>query len=314
MNTLEVPVVELSSGLVIPQYIDGQWKTGGEMSSDPSRDDQEAERIRRLRELGITAYDTAAMYGAGHGEEVLGGVFAGISNAEREELTVITKVQRENQGYDGVLEAAEGSLGRLGMDYVDLYLLHHFPDEGISIEGTMRAMDELVTQGLARAIGVCNVTPKRFNALQAALSKVSDRKLEYNQVEISLQERQADVYGIPRHAAANGYVLAPWRPFKLGELLSGEGSAMLGEIAQKYGCTPAQVALGWIMRRYRAQYGDQLKMSVVAKASPDHTAENVAALTMHFDQEDIDLLTYRFPGQRDKSDVPLTYPADVPAA
>ncbi|CAM4405467.1 aldo/keto reductase [Paenibacillus tarimensis] len=143
----------------------GSWAIGGSgwASSWGSQDDElSVESVRAALDAGVTFYDTAAVYGLGHSEEVIGRALG----SDRDKVVLATKCGlvwdedknvTRNGTYDSILREAEASLKRLGTDYIDLYQMH-WPDTGTNApaEETMRAMDKLVQDGKVRYVGVSN--------------------------------------------------------------------------------------------------------------------------------------------------------------
>lgn len=294
---MNIPTKKLESGFEIPVYGLGLWQMGGTNSQDRSKDAEEIAAIRTAIEAGITHIDTAETYGNGHAEELLREAVQGYS---RNKLFIGSKVAAFNQGYDGVLRAAEASLERLGMEYLDLYMLHRYPEPGLDITGTMRAMDELLDQGLVRNIGVSNLTPRRFNEAQ----RHSRHKLVCNQVHYNVQYRESENRGVLRHAQENDVMLVAWRPVQKGSI---PRSAVLDELAAKYDKTATQVAINWLV--------SQKNVVTIAKTSnKDHLYENLGAVNWTMDFEDIERIRAEFPDQKMTSDaVALDYAADVSA-
>src|SRR5688572_19464724 len=160
---MQIPTKKLKGGFELPVYGLGLWQMGGRGEADTTKDNEEITAIQIAIDNGITHIDTAESYGKGHAEELLGQAIRGY---ERKKLTIATKVSAWNQSSDDLKRSFEASLKRIDTDYVDLYLLHRYPEPGIPIAHTMLAMDELVAQGAVRNIGVCNLTPNRFNEVQ----------------------------------------------------------------------------------------------------------------------------------------------------
>lgn len=186
---MKIPTKKLDSGFELPVYGLGLWEMGGRWEADESKDNTEITAIQAALAVGITHFDTAESYGDGHAEELLGQAIKGF---DRSKLIIATKVSAPHQSYEGIHRSFEASLKRLETDYVDLYLLHRYPEPGIPIADTMRAMDELVEQGLVRNIGVCNMSPNRFNEVQ----KHTKNKLVCNQVHYNVQYREIEKTGV----------------------------------------------------------------------------------------------------------------------
>jgi diketogulonate reductase-like aldo/keto reductase len=290
-----IPTKKLNSGFELPVYGLGLWEMGGRWEADESKDNTEITAIQAALALGITHFDTAESYGDGHAEELLG---QAIKGADRSKLIIATKVSAPHQSYEGIHRSFEASLKRLETDYVDLYLLHRYPEPGIPIVDTMRAMDELVAQGLVRNIGVCNMTPNRFNEVQ----KHTKNKLVCNQVHYNVQYREIEKTGVLKQCQDNDVMLVAWRPLQKGTLLN---SPLLDELAKKYSKTPAQVAINWLI--------SQKNVVTLSKTSNvEHLKENLGAVGWTMNAEDIERVRSDFQDQKDVSDaVPLDYEADI---
>lgn len=268
---------------------------GGRFEADHSNDEVDIAAIKSAIDHGITHIDTAESYGAGHSEELVGQAIKGY---DRSQLLITTKVSANNQSYDGVLKAAEASLKRLGTDYVDLYLLHRFPESGIDINDTMRAMNRLVDEGLVKHIGVCNMTSNRFESAQNA----SQNQLVCNQLEYSLQFREAEQLGVIEYSQQHDVLVTAWGPLHKGAIDQG---GILQELADKYGKTPYQIALNWLLTQPNV-------ITIPKTSSVEHLEENLGALGWELSAEDMARLTKGFPDQQQHSArVPLDYAADV---
>jgi diketogulonate reductase-like aldo/keto reductase len=294
---MNIPTKQLKNGFELPVYGLGIWQMGGRWESDNSNDEQEVAAIRAAIDAGITHIDTAESYGDGHAEELLAQAIQGY---DRSKLFIATKVSKHNQGYDGVHRSFAASLKRLGTDYVDLYMLHRYPEPGISLEDTMRAMDELVEQGLVKNIGVCNMTPAMFDEAQ----KYSKNKLVCNQVHYNVQYREIEDKNILEYCQKNDVMLVAWRPVQKGAL---PDTPLLKDLARKYSKTPTQIAINWLI--------SQDNVVTISKTSdPEHLKENLGALGWTLDPQDIELIRTDFPDQQLLSDaVPLTYDTDLPS-
>jgi diketogulonate reductase-like aldo/keto reductase len=292
---MEIPVKTLKSGFSLPVYGLGTWQMGGRGEPDYSNDETEIAAIKSAIDHGIAHIDTAESYGGGHAEEL---VAQAIKDYDRSKLIIATKVSGDHQGYDGVMKAIEASLKRLQLNYVDLYLLHRYPAPGISITDTMKAMDRLVSEGVVKNIGVCNMTINRLEEAQ----KHSQNKIVYNQLHYSLTCREAEKKGLVKYCQDNDVFLSAWGPLEKGML---EQGGVLQEMAEKYSKTPYQVALNWLITQPNV-------ITIPKTTSVKHLEENLGALGWELSKEDMEKLTKDFPGQYFTSDrVPLDYEADV---
>jgi diketogulonate reductase-like aldo/keto reductase len=218
-----VPDVRLSNGVAIPQLGLGTAR----LPNDETR-----RIVREALEVGYQFVDTAASY------ENERGVGQGIADSglPREEVFVSTKLRGRDQGYETAKAALRASLDRLGLEYVDLYLIHWpLPRLDRYVE-SWRAMEELRDEGLTRAIGVSNFLPEHLDRLAAASSTVpAVNQIECHPRDPQLAQRADD--------ARRGIVTESWSPLANGgELLR---QPVLAEIGERHGRTPAQVVLRW---------------------------------------------------------------------
>ena len=174
---------ETVGNLTIPKIGFGTWTIGGERSADPAQDERSLAALRSALELGYTHFDTAEGYAAGHAEELLGRAIAEM-RIPRARLFITTKVSPDHLGYADVLQCCENSLRRLGMEYVDLYLIH-WPRVGANYAETFRALNQLVRQGRVRHLGVSNF---KLPLLKKA-AVLSETPLLANQVPYSIPDR-----------------------------------------------------------------------------------------------------------------------------
>jgi methylglyoxal/glyoxal reductase len=188
--------------------------------------------VRYALKIGYRQIDTAELYG---NEKDVGRALRE-SGIRREDVFITTKVWNSHQGYDSTLYACEGSLGRLGLSYVDLYLIH-WPVQGLGDE-TWRAMIKLLRQGKARAIGVSNYSIRELNEL---LEK-SDIVPAVNQVEFHPFLYQEDLL---RFCKNNNIQLEAYSPLTRGKRLN---HPKILELAKKYNKTPAQVLIRWSLQ------------------------------------------------------------------
>lgn len=173
--------------------------------------------------------DTAAIY---QNEEGVGQAIKD-SGVPREELFITTKVWNADQGYETTLQAFETSMEKLGLEYLDLYLVH-WPVAG-KYKDTWKALEKLYKDGRVRAIGVSNF---HIHHLEDLLS-VAEIKPMVNQVEYHPHLTQTELHAFCKK---EGIQLEAWSPLKQGELIN---EPVIVEIADKYGKSPAQIILRW---------------------------------------------------------------------
>ncbi|MFE9168925.1 aldo/keto reductase [Streptomyces kebangsaanensis] len=253
----KVPPIILNNGVEMPQLGFGVWQVP----------DDEAERaVATALEAGYRSIDTAALYG---NEEGTGRAVAA-SGIPREEVFVTTKLWNSDQGYDSALRAFDTSLGKLGLEYVDLYLIHWpTPAKGKFVD-TYRAFEKLHAEGRVRAIGVSNFLPEHLERLTAETSVVP----AVNQIELHphLQQHAAREYH-----AKQGIATEAWSPLGQGKGLL-EVPAIVA-IAQKHNRTPAQIVLRWHL---------QLGNIVIPKSvTPSRIKENIEVFDFSLDGEDL---------------------------
>lgn len=192
--------------------------------------------VRRALDLGYRHIDTAVAY---DNEAAVGRAIA-TSDVPREDVFVTTKVKGYPNylSHDAFLQAARGSLERLGLEYVDLLLVHWWHPDG-DMAGTCAAMDELVESGDARAVGVSNFSVPR---MERALDYL-DAPLLTNQIEYHAYRNREDVRAF---CLDHGIVLTAYSPLAEGRLVD---DGLLASIGARYGKSAAQVALRWLVQQ-----------------------------------------------------------------
>ncbi len=276
-----IPNLRLKSGFEIPKIGLGTWGIGGLAEADRTNDLDQIKSLQHAFSQGLKHLDLAEFYGSGHTEELVG---QAIVDFPREKIFLTSKVLPVNASFEKLLASAEGSLKRLGTTYLDLYLLHG-PSLDIPIAETMMALDRLLEQGLIRNIGVSNFSPERLAEAQS----YSNNKIVVNQVQYSLQVREAEARGVLKYCQENDVALIAWRPLALGALSQNE-SGVLVQIAKEHSATPAQIALAWLIA--------QDNVGTIFKCSnPVHLKENLGALKIKLSRAEIELLREEFPDQ-----------------
>ena len=268
------PVVPMSDGHQIPQLGLGVYKV---------EDDLATSLVAGAIELGYRHVDTAALYNNERG--VGEGVRA--SGIDREEIFVTTKVWNDRHGYDETQRAFDESLSLLGMDYVDLYLIHWPAPAQDRYVDAWRALVKLQADGKVRSIGVSNFKPHHIERLR----EVSDAVPVLNQVELHPWLPQREVRDFDRE---NGILTESWSPLARGRVLDNE---ILDSIANKHGRTPAQVVLRWHI---------QLGVVVIPKSnSLDRVRENSQVFDFALDVADLAAIAELETGERTGMDPDL---------
>jgi 2,5-diketo-D-gluconate reductase A len=255
-TTADVPTVELNNGVRIPQFGFGVFQI------PPA---ETARAVRTALEAGYRHIDTAQMY---RNEE---GVGAGIaeSGCAREDVFVTTKLANDAHGHDNAITALEGSLRRLGLDHVDLYLIHWPLPHKDNYVRTWQGFEDILRAGKARAIGVSNFQPAHLDRLAEESTVVP----AVNQIELhpALQQHELRAYH-----QAHGIATEAWSPLAQAEILA---DPVLAELAEKHGRTAAQVVLRWHL---------QLGNIVFPKSSsPERIRENIDVFGFELDDEDM---------------------------
>ncbi|ULT57684.1 aldo/keto reductase [Neobacillus drentensis] len=222
------------------------------------------ESVKAALKNGYISIDTAAIYG---NEEGVGQAIKE-SGIPREELFITTKLWNSEQGYESTLNAFETSLNKLGLDYLDLYLIH-WPGKD-KFKDTWRAFEKLYKDGRVRAIGVSNF---QIHHLEELISSAEIKPM-VNQVEYHPHLTQKELHAFCRK---EGIQLEAWSPLKQGQLLS---EPVLVDIAQKYNKSVAQVILRWDL---------QNEVVTIPKSIKEHRIiENTEVFDFELSQEDMD--------------------------
>ncbi|MFH0799590.1 MAG: aldo/keto reductase [Pseudomonadota bacterium] len=286
--SMNVPAKKLNCGFEIPTLGMGTWLMGGGVERDVQHDDSRSiAAIQQAVRCGITHIDTSEMYANGHAEKIVG---AAIKNLDRSKLFLSSKVWMTQLKYQDVIASAQSSLERLGIDHLDLYLVHA-PNSGIPIKGTMEALDALVGANLVKHIGVCNFNLERLQEAQ----QHTRNKIVVNQLHYNLMYREPEAKGLLEYCQRNDVMFVAWRPLELGLLFS-VCHEILESLCEKYGKTPAQVMINWLI--------SQNNVVTISKMSQlEHVRENMGALGWQMESADIEYLRRAFPSQKMVSNV-----------
>jgi diketogulonate reductase-like aldo/keto reductase len=254
----------------------GTWNMGGRESPDYRDDERLIEAIRYAVELGMNHIDTAEMYAAGHAEELVG---EAVKQFSRDEVFIATKVWPSNLRYEDVIRSCRRSLERLQLKYVDLYMVH-WPNPRIPLQETMKAMEKLAKDGLVRYIGVSNFD---VELLEEAMNALKREEIVANQVEYSLEAREVERELIP-FCERNGITVTAYTPLGKGRIPAEAASntprgKILAEMAQRYGKTPVQIALNWVIWRPNV-------ITIPKAARKEHLEENAGAAGWRLTEED----------------------------
>jgi 2,5-diketo-D-gluconate reductase A len=261
------PLIPLNDGTVIPQIGLGTW---------PLNDEEAARAVVKALEIGYRHIDTAVKYGneAGVGEGLRS------SGLDRSEVFVTTKLDGTYQGQDRAIEGLESSLKRLGLDYVDLLLIHWPLPQRDEYVSTWRTFERLQAEGKVRSIGVSNFKPSHLERLLEETSVVP----AVNQIEVSPLITRIDSRAFHDHY---GIASVAYSPLGAGnDLLN---APVLGRIAEKHGKTPGQIVLRWHL---------QEELLPIPKSSdPGRMKENISIFDFELDSGDMQAIATLDGGQ-----------------
>lgn len=311
-----------TSDVAITPVTMGAWAIGGWMWGGNDENDSIA-AIQAYIDNGVTSIDTAPVYGFGYSEELVG---KAIKNYSRDKIQILTKFgmvwdmekgdlameSKDNNGntvkvfryagYDKILSDVELSLRRLQTDYVDLIQLH-WPDTTTPMEEPMRAMEKLLQDGKARAIGVCN-----YNAAQLTEAEQTV-KLHSNQVPYSMLRRHIEADVIP-YALQHNLSIIAYSPMERGLLTgkykNGEGLneddhrskyfnrfemdkvqpllQKLSELAHKYSASVSQLVLAWTFHQ------PTVAAALAGARNAQQAEQNAIAMHISISDEDLQLI------------------------
>ena len=254
----EIPQAKLNNGITMPQLGLGVF------AIPDGKEVREA--IKIAFNEGYRSIDTATVYGNEKGV----GQAIEESNIPREEIFLTTKVWNNDQGYDATLKAFQQSMDRLGVDYVDLYLIH-WPVKG-KYNDTWKALEKLYHDGRVRSIGVSNFKVHHLEAL----FKTAKVAPAVNQIELHPYLVQKELRDF---CAQHDIKIEAWSPLGRGAVL---GDPTLIQLGQKYGKSAAQVTLRW-----HIQYGI---ITIPKSSRAERIKENISIFDFDLEQGDMDII------------------------
>jgi aryl-alcohol dehydrogenase-like predicted oxidoreductase len=265
----------------------GAWAAGGSgwsFSWGPQDDETSIAAMRHAIDSGVNWIDTAAVYGLGHSEEVVGRFLRTLPAGDRP--FVFTKcglewdpqdpmkVSRRTLHPDSIRRECDASLQRLGIERIDLYQFH-WPDERVPIEDSIGALVELQQEGKIRDIGVSNFDAEELARARRVATVVSVQN------RFNLTDRHSD--DVLAVCERDGLAFIPWDPLGAGQLARGKGrgAGAVARVATRLGATPSQVVLAWLLARSPAM------LPIPGTSSVQHLEENVAAAGLRLSSDDL---------------------------
>ncbi|MEN5073453.1 aldo/keto reductase [Isoptericola cucumis] len=259
MSTL-APTIPLAHGARMPVLGLGTW---------PMTGDEAATAVTAAIESGYRSIDTAENY---RNEEAVG---RGLREASvpRDELFVTTKLNKEWHGVDGARQACEASLERLGLDRLDMLMIHWpNPDQDRYVDA-FRGLLQLRTEGLVRAVGTSNFKPAHLRRLLDETGELP----EVNQINLNPWATRDTSVAFHRE---HGVVTEAWSPIKPAAILD---EPTIVEIAERHGRSPAQVVLRWVTQ--------QGYVTVPKSASPERQRENLAIFDLELSADELSAIS-----------------------
>jgi diketogulonate reductase-like aldo/keto reductase len=269
MNTARS--IPLRSGEKIATLGQGTWH----FAESAARWAEEVASIRLGVDSGMTVIDTAEMYSNGAAEVLVGEAIAG----RRSEVFLVDKVLPHHATRVGTVRACEASLGRLGVDYIDLYLLHW--RGRIPLAETIEGFAELKLSGMIRYWGVSNLDIDDMIELSGV---PGGDEVQTNQILYNLSRRGPE-YALLPWLAQQGIPTMAYSPIEQGRLLE---SPALQPIALQHNATPAQIALAWVLQHDGVN-------AIPRAGTPSHVRQNAAARDIELTPDDLRALDRAFP-------------------
>jgi diketogulonate reductase-like aldo/keto reductase len=281
--------VELPDGPCVPCLGLGTWRMG----ESRARHGEEVAAVRQALEIGYRLIDTAEMYADGGAERVIGQALReaiGAGTVRRGDVTIVTKVVPGNASRKGVVAACERSLKRLGLDHVDIFLLHWRGPHPLA--ETVAGFEALKSRGLIRAWGVSNFDVDDLGELS---SLDLGKHCVLNQVYYSASKRGIEFDLLPAQRVHRMATMA-YCPIDQGALAS---DTTFTEVARRHGVSAAQAALAWVLRQ-----PDVIAIPKAARAS--HLRDNFEAAQLTLGKDDYTAIDARYPPPKRKQALAMT--------
>jgi diketogulonate reductase-like aldo/keto reductase len=263
---------KLPGGETVPVLGQGTWRMG----DDKSKHKAEVAALRTGIELGMTLIDTAEMYANGGAEKVVGEAIAG----RRDQVFVVTKFYPQNATRERMAAACDRSLRRLGIEQIDLYLLHWRGD--VPLKETLAGFDDLLEAKKIRYAGVSNFDVDdltELGRLKGGLERIVTNEVLYN-----LERRGIEWDLLPWMRKRHRPIIA-YSPVEEG--LLAHPHPVLKRVAERHDATPVQIALAWVIR-------EDGVIAIPKAADPKHVRENRGAADIKLTKRDLEELDESF--------------------
>ena len=246
--------IKISSSLTMSRLVYGMWRLSDDKNTSPNH---VRNKITSCLDQGITSFDQADIYGGYEAEEILGNALK--SSNLRQKMEIVTKcdiiapvgryesarVKYYDTSRDHILNSVEKSLKLMGIDYIDLLLLHR-PDPLLDHFETGAALDEIIASGKVRNVGVSNFKPWDWNLLQTGMKN----QLVANQIELSVLAHEGFNNGDVAFHQSNNTPIMAWSPLAGGDLFLESNKKILNQldiIGKIFGAEPGAVAVAWLL-------------------------------------------------------------------
>ena len=246
--------ISLNKEVSLSRIVYGMWRLGDDEYTNP---EHVRAKIDASLDQGITSFDQADIYGGYQAEEILGNALSG--SALRNKMEIVTKcdiiapvgryadarVKYYDTSRDHIMASVDHSLRLMGIDHVDLLLIHR-PDPLMDHHETGAALDEVIASGKVRSVGVSNFRPYDWELLQSAMKN----KLVTNQIELSVLAHDSFVNGDVAFRQRIGTPLMAWSPLAGGALFSGDHPdvmSALSKVASENNVDETAVAIAWLL-------------------------------------------------------------------
>lgn len=269
--------VRLKDGALMPKLGQGTWFLG----EDKSKEQDEIKSIKIGIENNMTLIDTAEMYGEGLAEELVGKAIKGY---DREKLFLVSKVYPHNAGRRKIFRSCENTLKRMGVEYLDLYLLHW--RGAVPLSETVECMEELVKKGKIKRWGVSNFD---IDDMKELMTVKDGDKCVVNQVLYHLGSRGIEYSLYPWMKEHNILVMA-YCPMAQGASLKHELmiNKELIKIAEKYDLSIPELLLAFILQK------DNI-IAIPRTSNPQHALRNAKVADVKIDEGDLEIMDREFP-------------------